>query len=177
MKNSIKNQLGMVMNTEVIAVPLREITLHHFVSTLEKQLDIAPREHLDPDDLDSRLVRALLDMHPIPVVRHKSDLLCVGNILLFRWAKHLLRSHTEIPVLMTPRNMRRIDIKGVYWLERYLFPVMYGLNTREIHELFSLWNRMKNREIEAGDLAPFFSTKSAFARVFRISRQVLGGAK
>lgn len=165
------------MNTEVIAVPLREVHLHHFVSNLEKTLDIAPRVHLDPDDLDGRLVRALLDMHPIPVVRPKSDLLCVGNILLFRWAKHLLRPHTEIPVLMIPRTLRRIDVKGVYWLERYLFPVMYGLNVCEIQELVSIWNRMKNHEIEAGDLAPFFPTKSAFARVFRVSRQVLGGSK
>lgn len=154
--------------------PLNEIALHHFIKTMEKQFDVCEGAFPDPDDIDRKFIRPLLAVHPIPVVERRNRFLCIGNVTLFRWAHFLLRSDESIPVMIISRNLRREDIVGIYWLERLSFPAMFSLNGDEIRQLFEFWSRIRAGEIPVGDVASFSLSKSAFARVMRVSRQSLG---
>ena len=134
-----------LFSKQIELVQLAEIRGEHsLVSDIETVLNRPPFPLPPSKCLPREIVRNLLEVMPLLVTREKDDVVCVGNVRLYRLANYALDPQEFVPTRQPAATLTTDgcdSLKNSLLAEAFLLPAIFGRRTAEQRSLKTAWER------------------------------------
>lgn len=134
-----------IFSKQIEPVRLAEIHGEHsLVSDIETVLNRPPFPLPPLKCLPPEVVRSVLESMPLLVMKEQDEVVCVGNIRLYRLANYALAPQEFVPtrqLAATLTNNGSDNLKNSLLAEAFLLPAIFGRRPAELRALKLAWQR------------------------------------